>query len=760
MSRLRIAGSGPGWRRQNDAPSRSGHLAQPETSHAGGRWLALAISTVAALLLSSLVTVAHADVEAGDSVWLGAKVGYGGTGAVPVYETQPADPAAPGEPDFWAFCIEHDVSRRTNTAGVVGDMSTYVGSNHFTSAAVQSKVLWVLAHSYPAMSLADFGAAAGAPAISRDDALEAVQYAIWRYTDLTFDAPWAWESPDSEAAYWYLVNGANASAGLTPADFAVTASLTAPATAQTADSLVGPFVVSTNQATASITGDPAVTLVDATGDPIDASAVVDGQEIYIDQRGSTAAGSATLTIAAQGSSGSGLVLSVPTTNGGIPTEGSHAQSMILIAPSTAETTGDATVAWSSTAPSIGTTLVDGADQDHVLAWSGGTLVDTVAYANLVPGREYTLAGELRNKADGSSTGITGSATFTPTAASGTVDVVFTVPAGHAGEVLVAFEELFEGSTTAGNAVAEHKDLNDAAQTVTVEDEPTVPVTPKTRPKLTTQTSHKVAAPGVRLRDTVKISGFVAGHGATGKATLYGPFPSRAAIACAPAKAVKTVSFRPRNGVIRTPKVRIRKTGFYTWVARTTSDSHNHAASHACGLKSETSLVRKPGYKPPRVDSGYSSRGTAARTLPTTVTISSIGVNASVSTVTAPKDVMRIPSNVATLGRLNKSAAVGDLIGTTVIAGHVSDRHDRPGAFSRLSKVKKGQIVTVKSGGKTVRYRITAVAKFSRDGKLPKRLFRTKGAHGLTLISCTGRVSTPGGGFHYTQNVAVSAKRMG
>ncbi|CAM3532122.1 sortase [Nocardioides dubius] len=325
---------------------------------------------------------------------------------------------------------------------------------------------------------------------------------------------------------------------------------------------------------------------------------------------------------------------------------------------------------------------------------------------------------------------------------------------------MAFEELFEGPDASGNAVAEHKDINDAAQTVTVEDEPTVPATPKARPKLTTQTSNTVAAPGVRLYDTVKISGFVAGHGAKGSATLYGPFASRAAMSCAPAKAVKTVGFAPRNGVIRTPKVRITKTGFYTWVARTTSDSRNHAASHACGLKSETSLVRKPGYRSPRVDTGYSSPGShAARTRATTVSIPSIGVNASVSTVTAPNNVMRIPSNVAELGQLNKSAGIGDLIGATVIAGHVSDRHDRPGAFSRLSKVKKGQIVTVKSGGKTVRYRVTAVEKFSRDGKMPKRLFRTTGGHGLTLISCTGRISTPGGGFHYSQNVAVSAKRL-
>lgn len=119
-------------------------------------------------------------------------------------------------------------------------------------------------------------------------------------------------------------------------------------------------------------------------------------------------------------------------------------------------------------PAIGTSLVDLADQDHVLGWNGGTVVDTVAYQNLTPGTEYTVTGELMLKSDGSATGIKGSATFTPTEANGSVDVTFVVPTGFAGEVLVAFEQLFEGTDTTGDPVAVHEDINDAAQTVTVE----------------------------------------------------------------------------------------------------------------------------------------------------------------------------------------------------------------------------------------------------------------------------------------------------
>ena len=427
-----------------------------------------------ALVIPLAQTPAMAAIEVGDTVYIGSKQGYGGTGVFPIWSETPADPSNPGEPEVWAYCIEHDVSARTGLTATVGDMSSYLGSNYFTDPAIQGKVLWVLAHSYPALSLEDFGAAAGVPNISRNDAIEATQYAIWRYTDLNFDASWNFETVDSEAAYWYLVNSANANPGLTPADFTVTAEITPPAGAQTSGTLVGPFVVNTNQASVTVTVDPAVTLTDAAGTPIDPNNVQDGAELYLDLRDSTSAGAATVSVSAVGAGSTGKVVSVPGRSGGAPTSGNHAQSIILVAPSTATTDANAAVEWAGTAvetPVIGTSLVDAADDDRVLAWNGGTVVDTVAYQNLVPGTEYTVTGELMRKSDGSATGITGSATFTPTEANGSVDVTFTVPEGYAGETLVAFEWLYEGAEATGEPVAEHTDIDDAAQTVVVEKKP-------------------------------------------------------------------------------------------------------------------------------------------------------------------------------------------------------------------------------------------------------------------------------------------------
>ncbi|MFZ4892930.1 VaFE repeat-containing surface-anchored protein [Plantibacter sp. Mn2098] len=417
-----------------------------------------------------------AAVTAEDAVHIGNKIGYGGTGLFQVWSTIPAT----GEPDLWAYCIEHDVSAKTNVDGHVGDAGSYLGSNYFTDPVIQGKVRWVLAHSYPALNLTDFGAAAGAPGISRNDAIEATQYAIWRYTDLTWDAAWNFETPDSATAYWHLVNGANASNGLPQST--VTASVTAPSAPQRAGTLVGPFVVHTDQSTVGVSVTPSVSFTDADGDSIDADAVVDGQALYLDLRGANSAGDATVTVTATGSGATGNVISVPKTAGTTPTAGDHAQSLILVAPSTATTTATATTQWSVQAPagvpSIGTSLVDAADGDRVLPASGGTVIDTVRYQNLTPGVGYTVSGELIRKSNGAGTGIIGSTAFVPTEANGSIEVRFVVPAGYAGQSLVAFERLFVNDQEGGgDPVAVHEDITDAAQTVTVQQQAGAPVAP-------------------------------------------------------------------------------------------------------------------------------------------------------------------------------------------------------------------------------------------------------------------------------------------
>lgn len=127
-------------------------------------------------------------------------------------------------------------------------------------------------------------------------------------------------------------------------------------------------------------------------------------------------------------------------------------------------------------PSIHTTLVDTITEEHVAQQRGEmTLVDTVAYENLLVGKNYKMTGVLMIKgtgeplldADGNE--ITAFTTFTPETENGTVDVTFTFEASTVKDItLVAFETLtIIKADTTEKKVVDHKDINDVDQTVNV-----------------------------------------------------------------------------------------------------------------------------------------------------------------------------------------------------------------------------------------------------------------------------------------------------
>lgn len=118
-------------------------------------------------------------------------------------------------------------------------------------------------------------------------------------------------------------------------------------------------------------------------------------------------------------------------------------------------------------PSIKTTATfdDGTKAKYVDSNTGTvTINDVVSYENLEVGKAYTLYGVLMDKDSQTAISVISSVTFTPTVTSGTVTVPIAVNGsklqGHTG---VAFEELYEKDSRV--KIAEHKDLNDADQTV-------------------------------------------------------------------------------------------------------------------------------------------------------------------------------------------------------------------------------------------------------------------------------------------------------
>ena len=129
---------------------------------------------------------------------------------------------------------------------------------------------------------------------------------------------------------------------------------------------------------------------------------------------------------------------------------------------------------------ISTTATDKSDGDHeLLASKDSVVVDTVEYEGLIPGKEYTLKATLMDKEAGepltvADKTVTAELKFTPNAQSGTIDIELGEfdTSELDGHDLVVFEELHkqhldaEGSAT-DILVAEHKDIEDEGQTVTV-----------------------------------------------------------------------------------------------------------------------------------------------------------------------------------------------------------------------------------------------------------------------------------------------------
>lgn len=124
------------------------------------------------------------------------------------------------------------------------------------------------------------------------------------------------------------------------------------------------------------------------------------------------------------------------------------------------------------APStIRTTLTDETDGDHVILPSTTTsLIDTVAYENLIPGKEYKVSGKLMLKDAGKplyvgDKAVTAEKTFTPNQPSGTVELRFEFDSSSLdGKEIVAFEKLTKDDVE----VAVHEDIDDQNQTVTVD----------------------------------------------------------------------------------------------------------------------------------------------------------------------------------------------------------------------------------------------------------------------------------------------------
>lgn len=128
-------------------------------------------------------------------------------------------------------------------------------------------------------------------------------------------------------------------------------------------------------------------------------------------------------------------------------------------------------------------------------------------------------------------------------------------------------------------------------------------------------------------------------------------------------------------------------------------------------------------------------------------------------VTKADGQLDVPENVAYVGWWDGSAKAGDAFGHTVIAGHVDSASGANGFFRRLERVKKGDVITLRSGPRRISYKITTVQKVPRRALADdSQAFVQTGEHRLVLITCTGAYIRSRGG--YQKNLVVTGTPLG
>ena len=408
---------------------------------------------------------------------------------------------------------------------------------------------------------------------------------------------------------------------------------------------------------------------------------------------------------------------------------------------------------------------------------GAQIHDTVTVSGTAGAKvtgEWTLHGPIPDRA-GSCDGLVW--TGAPVAASGTFpingDQTVTTPTTRVTTAgCYTYSEAIKATDTT-EAASSPPGL--ALETVVVR---------KRQPRVTTVASTQRALTGGQIRDTVHVTGLASGDAVTVRWRLHGPIAAKglscdeldwrgAKIADSGESTVRT------NGRFSTRPTTIWAPGCYTYSETVPETPTTYATATEPGIPAETGLFLRPSLpRTPEVPSGMSDPlrprpvgPVAPRFLtgfyraPTALVRSALGnrleipaarISAPVDSVGMDGDVLAIPGDTSHVGWLTDSAAPTDVMGTSVISGHVSNRHDRPGALWRLRDVRIGDRVWWTANGKRHAFKVVRRATFPRAAGVPAGTFRTDGAHTLQLITCTDRRALAGGGFHYARNLVVTA----
>jgi hypothetical protein len=328
-------------------------------------------------------------------------------------------------------------------------------------------------------------------------------------------------------------------------------------------------------------------------------------------------------------------------------------------------------------------------------------------------------------------------------------------------------------------------------------EETTRVQPRT-PAVTTVVSDQRALVGSRIFDTVRLTGLAADDTVAVTWRLHGPLAPRSGGApCVGLRwsragiAASGVVEATGSGTFRTPSVRLSAPGCYTYSQSVAATPTTTAASSPPGLAVETSYVTRPVTpEVPEVPSGLTgARGpvggprvvrehdpspyvpqqravprylhtdyrapAASRRAQTdgVLRLDRVGVRIGVVGVGLDRGTMAVPGRHDRIGWLRTTAAPGDLIGSSVLSGHVSGRR---GGLGGLRDARRGDVVRWSSGGRTEAFVVTGIRRFARSRGLPASYFRTDGRRVVHLVTCSGLRRGPDGRAYFVDNLVVTA----
>jgi LPXTG-site transpeptidase (sortase) family protein len=159
----------------------------------------------------------------------------------------------------------------------------------------------------------------------------------------------------------------------------------------------------------------------------------------------------------------------------------------------------------------------------------------------------------------------------------------------------------------------------------------------------------------------------------------------------------------------------------------------------------TAAPLTPPAEPPRRTDPTASPSTAspstAPTLPAPARFEadSVGISMLVRPVgVATNGQMALPPSPAVMGWYEYGPRPGDKEGATVLAAHRDMPDFGTGPAARLERLRRGDVLTVRSGSIVRRYRVTQVAHLEKEGLDLEAIFDRTGPARLHVITCGGR----------------------